>query len=124
MEQKIYFDTYDIPDVIIDAFVDKVIVYKDRFEWYLNLFDKDHSAVIYSKSEIKHNSCMLGEVSNTHQAVSSTGRYSRGALIHSSLFLGTFEISKDFMKKSVKIYYNSNRIFQFPEKLEIKIFLV
>ena len=39
-------------------------------------------------------------------------------------FSKTFEISKDFMEKSVKIYYNSNRIFKFPEKLEIKLFLV
>ena len=75
LEQKIYFDTYDIPDAIIDAFVDKVIVYKDKFEWYLNLFDKDNTSVIYSKTEIKPTSCILGEDSISHQAVSSTGSY-------------------------------------------------
>lgn len=34
------FDKYNIPDEIIDAFVEKIVVYKDYFEWYLK-FDND-----------------------------------------------------------------------------------
>ena len=36
------------------------------------------------------------------------------------LFLGTFEIPKDFMRKSGKLYYGESRAFRFPEKLELK----
>ena len=39
------------------------------------------------------------------------------------VFLGTFEISKDFMRQSTKIYHKKNG-FRFPEKLVIKLFLV
>jgi len=37
--------------------------------------------------------------------------------------LGTFEISKDFMRQSMRIYHPENT-FHYPEKLEIKLFLV
>ena len=40
-----------------------------------------------------------------------------------SCFLGTFEISKDFMRQSMRIYHPENT-FHYPEKLEIKLFLV
>lgn len=35
------FDKYNIPDEIIDAFVEKIVVYKDYFEWYLKFDDDD-----------------------------------------------------------------------------------
>ena len=53
-----------------------------------------------------------------------TGSYSRGTLIEPTCFLGTFEIPKDFMEKSAKLYYGENRRFRFPGKLEFKLFLV
>jgi len=40
------------------------------------------------------------------------------------MFLGTFVVSKDYMKKAAKLYYGENRMFKFPEKLEFKLFLV
>jgi hypothetical protein len=39
LEHNFDFDTYNIPDNIIDGFIKKVIVHKDYFEWQLNLFD-------------------------------------------------------------------------------------
>ena len=53
-----------------------------------------------------------------------TSSYSRETLIEKACFLGTFEIPKDFMKKSAKLYYGENRRFKFPEKLEFKQFLI
>lgn len=35
LENNFEFDLHDIPDSVIDAFVDKIIVFKDHFEWYL-----------------------------------------------------------------------------------------
>ena len=37
LEQDFKFELYDIPDSIIDAFVDKIVVCKDHYEWYLRL---------------------------------------------------------------------------------------
>ena len=39
LEQDFNFDVNDIPDSVIDAFVDKIVVYKDRFEWYLTFYN-------------------------------------------------------------------------------------
>jgi hypothetical protein len=60
----------------------------------------------------------------TLQACPSTGSYRRVTSVsETSCFLGTFEISKDFMRQSSKIYHKKNG-FRFPEKLVIKLFLV
>ena len=53
-----------------------------------------------------------------------TGSYSQRTLNESACFLGTFEISKEYMRKSAKLYYGDYRSFRFPEKLEFKLFLV
>ena len=41
LEQDFNFSTHSIPDEVIDAFVDKIIVYKDCFVWKLNLYNED-----------------------------------------------------------------------------------
>ena len=42
LEKDFQFDKYHIPDSIIDAFVKKIVVHKDYFEWHL-VFDNDNS---------------------------------------------------------------------------------
>lgn len=39
LEQDFNFSTHNIPEEVIDAFVDQIIVYKDCFVWKLKLFD-------------------------------------------------------------------------------------
>lgn len=39
LEQDFNFSTHSIPEEVIDAFVDQIIVYKDCFVWKLRLFD-------------------------------------------------------------------------------------
>ena len=58
------------------------------------------------------------------QVVWITGSYSRGTVREATCFLGTFEIPKDFMEKSAKLYFGKDRKFKFPEKLDFKLFLV
>ena len=55
--------------------------------------------------------------------VNLTGCYQLSTLIEDATFLGTFEISKDFMKKSAKLYYEDND-FRFPDKMELKLYIV
>ena len=50
---NIDFDEYTLPESVIDAFVEKVVVHKDKYEWHLTLWDDDK--VIYSNSEGKVN---------------------------------------------------------------------
>ena len=53
-----------------------------------------------------------------------TGSNSQQSLNSSAWFLGTFEIRKDFIKKSVELNYGKKRLYKTPENLEIKLFLV
>ena len=48
LDQKCNFDSYSIPEKVIDAFVEEVIVYKDKFEWHLKVFDNNNKSVICS----------------------------------------------------------------------------
>lgn len=41
LEQNFDFSVYKIPETIIDAFIDQIIVYKDCFVWKLSMFDDD-----------------------------------------------------------------------------------
>ncbi len=49
LDRKFDFDEYEIPDCVIDAFVDKIIVHKDKFEWHLTLLE-DYDKVMFSNT--------------------------------------------------------------------------
>lgn len=60
----------------------------------------------------------------TLQACPSTGGDCRVTLVgETGCFLGTFEISKDFMRQSMRINHPENT-FHYPENLEIKLYPV
>ncbi|MCR5324193.1 MAG: recombinase family protein [Lachnospiraceae bacterium] len=123
LEQKCNFDTYNIPDEVIDAFVEEVIVYKDRFEWHLRIIDNSRESVICSVQGRDKKATVKIVDEETAIDKCDTGSYQR-TLNESACFLGTFEISKEYMRKSAKLYYGDYRSFRFPEKLEFKLFLV
>ena len=50
LKQDFKFDNAVIPDSIIEDFVEKVVVYKDKFVWYLTFFD-NCDKVLYSNVE-------------------------------------------------------------------------
>ena len=45
LEQDFNFDTYEIPDSIIDAFIDKITVYKDKYVWKLSILDRNFTCL-------------------------------------------------------------------------------
>ena len=71
LDQNFEINTYDIPDEIIDAFIRKVVVYKDKFEFYLNLFDDEDSS--YTCKIEKYNKSKNSEdkISNNPSVVCS-----------------------------------------------------
>jgi DNA invertase Pin-like site-specific DNA recombinase len=110
-----------IPDTMIDAFVDRIVFDKGVFSWYLNPKLGNET---FSIDTTDWKKSMLKTQKKTLPAHDSTGSYRRvTAVKDASCFLGTFEISKDFMRQSSKIYHKKNG-FRFPEKLVIKLFLV
>ena len=50
MENNFDFEGVKIPEEVLEAFIDKVVVYKDKFEWHLSLFTRDDT-VIFSQVE-------------------------------------------------------------------------
>ena len=121
LKEKIAFKDGIIPDAIIEALVDEIVMDKNHFIWKLKIANKDLNCMALDKEE---QDCSVIKTKNTGLVNSGTGRYQRGTLIEPTCFLGTFEIPKDFMRKSGKLYYGENRSFRFPEKLEFKLFLV
>ena len=109
-----------IPETMIDAFVDRIVFDKGVFSWYLNPKLGNETFKI-DTSDFKKS--MLKAQKKTLLANPSTGCYQRGTLIEDATFLGTFEISKDFMKKSTKLYYEDN-VFRFSQKMELKLYIV
>jgi len=113
-----------IPDTVIDNFVDQIVFDHGTFIWYLN---PTYGNEVYKQEasdwKKKQHLQSLNDKA-TLSACPSTGSYRRVTYSdESACFLGTFEISKDFMRKSMKIYHPKNS-FRIPEKLEIKLFLV
>ena len=58
LEKNFQFESDNIPDEILDAFIDKVIVYKDRFEFYLNFTEKGISCLVDGKKN-KHQAKLM-----------------------------------------------------------------
>lgn len=62
LEQNFDFSVYKIPETVIDAFVDQIIVYKDCFVWKLSMFDDNIRLKVLGKkadaqvSEVEANS--------------------------------------------------------------------
>ena len=113
-----------VPDSIVDAFVEEVIYYQGTFSWYLNFDNPSDEGNVIDIEDTPEIKASRDLVQGTTNAPSSTGSYRRVTSVsETSCFLGTFEISKDFMRQSSKIYHKKNG-FRFPEKLVIKLFLV
>lgn len=113
-----------IPDTVINNFVDQIVYDHGAFIWYLN---PTYGNEVYKQEasdwKKKQHLQSLND-KTTSSACCSTGSYRRVTSVsETSCFLGTFEISKDFMRQSSKIYHKKNG-FRFPEKLVIKLFLV
>ena len=90
----------------------------------MNLFDKHEINMICSVEGKKKTAKVVGVDKNPALDIRGTGCYRRVTSVKdASCFLGTFEISKDFMRQSMRIYHPENT-FHYPEKLEIKLFLV
>ena len=121
IKMKAFDPRAKIPESLIDAFVDRVVFDKGVFSWYLNPKYGNESFDIDTGGWKKN---MLETQKKTLPVNSSSGSYQRSTLIESACFLGTFEIPKDFMRKSGKLYYGEGRSFRFPEKLEFRLFLV
>ena len=54
---------------------------------------------------------------------SGIGSYQFETIIEDAYFLGTYQISKEYMKASAELYHAAN-VFRFPEMIEIKLYIV
>ncbi|SFQ10034.1 Site-specific DNA recombinase [Lachnospiraceae bacterium XBB1006] len=114
-----------IPETVIDNFVDQIVYDHGVFIWYLNpAYGNEVYRQDASDWKKKQQSASLIDTKAPLPVGNSTGSYRRVTSVKdASCFLGTFEISKEFMRQSMRIYHPENT-FHFPEKLEIKLFLV
>jgi len=55
LEQGFDFEKNDVPDTVIDAFVDEIRVTDDSFEWKLNIAGKSVTHTVKKNTVIIHN---------------------------------------------------------------------
>ncbi len=122
LRHDLEIDKCHIPDTIVDVLVDKIIVYPDHFDWYLNLSDEEVISCGFMGTKKNPMIDILSH--NPPNSDDGSGCYRRSTLVESTCFLGTFEVPKDFMEKSAKLYFGKDRKARFPEKLEFKLFLI
>ena len=51
------------------------------------------------------------------------GCYQQQTVIETACFLGTYEIPRDYMIRSARLYHSQNT-FRFPEKIIMKLYIV
>ena len=80
LEQYTNFDhDGDIPDNVVEAFVEKIVVSKDGFDWYLR-FDGDPSGPLHLKTE--------GKRKNKTEIIDSKAVAPSGALLTTGCYQG------------------------------------
>lgn len=73
LEQDFSFDEYNIPEEVLDAFIRKIIVYPDHFDWYLNFDNKIVKCLASGTSRKPEVQCLIDEL--PPQPIHGTGCY-------------------------------------------------
>ena len=121
LKMNVYQKDTPIPDTIIEKYVQEIVVDKDNFIWKLcpNIGDADNICCDVSKYT-KKKEYSQKTMCKVH---CKTGSNQHETLIETPIFLGTYEISKNYMKSVIGFYYNDSN-FRFPNKMEIQVELI
>ncbi len=115
MDKNFTYDSYNLPDPIIDAFVNKVVVHKDKFEWYLNVLDKSDINMLCSVKGDKKSQDI--KVLAPNEVNADTGRYKRKRVIRTDhdVYLVTIIITEDDFKRLTDDDLLNVRFHQFQD---------
>lgn len=121
LKMEIFSEKAAVPDTIIDKYVEKIIVNKNVFSWYLNpnFYDGEPLKIDTNKYNAKNN---FSEKTMC-DVNSSTGSYKQSTQIENAVFMGSYNIPRDYMKTALEYYY-SEQNFNLPNSMKIKLYLV
>lgn len=121
IKMKAFSKKEKIPETIIEKYVEKIIFYKDDFEWYLrpaignvDFLSVDTKNMKKGTHELEKTMCYVP---------SSTGSDKHETLIKNPLFIGAFTIPRNLTKDTLEYYYKNSQ-FNIPDKMEIKVYLI
>ena len=121
LKMNVYQKDAPIPDTIIDKYVQEIVVDKDNFIWKLTPNIGNTENLLLNGKEYVKKKEFSDEL--MYQVHCSSGSNQLRTLIEMPIFLGTYEISKDYMKSVIGFYYE-NSGFRFPNKMEIQVELI
>lgn len=118
IKMKAFQEHAKIPSTVIDYCVERIVFDKGKFLWFLN------PKLGCKCTEIAIDGSSLKKTANpTCQVHSPTGCYQQQTVIETACFLGTYEIPRDYMIRSARLYHSQNT-FRFPEKIIMKLYIV
>ena len=118
---SVYQKDAPIPDTIIEKYVQEIVVDKDNFIWRLNPnIGNTENLLLNSTRYSKKNKFSDESMCYVH---CSSGSYQRNALVQKPIFLGTYRISRNYMKSILDFYYNDSD-FRLPKEMEIQVQLI
>lgn len=121
LKLNVFRDDAPIPDTIIEKYVKEIVVDKNNFIWKLNpSIDQDKNLLIEMDRNIRKNNISNKTMCHVH---SCTGCNQHETLIETPIFLGTYVISKSYMRSILGFYY-TNWDFRLPNEMEIQLELI
>ena len=108
LEQNFNFSTRHIPEEVIDAFIKEIIVCQDGFIWKLNLTPDDELKMQVDGRTNNYTVTQTELSSDMTQQHRQRLRRESNIIIYASSFFGTYEIYKDFIRQSMRIYHLEN----------------
>lgn len=116
LKEKISFKDGVIPDAIIEALVEEIVMDKNHFIWKLKIVNKDLNCIALDKEEQDRS---VIKTKNTGLVKSSTGCYSgRKELIDERLFLLTIMVIEDDMRDFIE---HSDKYYDFKTTEPIRV---
>lgn len=121
LKMSVYQKESSVPDTIIEKYVQEIVVDKDNFIWKLKPnIGNIENLLLDGTRYTKKNKFSSETMCDVH---CSSGSYQQNTLVQKPIFLGTYEIPKNYMKSIIGFYYN-NSDFRFPNKMEIQVQLI
>ena len=121
LKMNVFRKEEPIPDTIIEKYVQDIVVDKDNFIWRLHPDIGNVENLLFDGSSMLKRNRFSNK--SMYDVQCCTGCNQHETLIETPIFIGTFNIPKNYMKSIIGFYYD-NSDFRFPKEMEIQLELI
>ena len=121
LKMNVFRKEEPIPDTIIEKYVQDIVVDKDNFIWRLHPDIGNVANLLFDGASLLKSNRFSNK--SMYDVQCCTGCNQHETLIETPIFIGTFNIPKNYMKSIIGFYYD-NSDFRFPKEMEIQLELI